>query len=167
MRKAVWSPPPAEVKGYKCGVPEHRCFERRVWESGFSGDFQAGGATLAGSSMVDSSVSPTERSGQRVRPKKVTQGSQGAISSIRRVTFEPFLCGSREGPKPHGSPWGAVVGPQLELSRAGGASPAQQSPSGSGSRMPTGQGCRRQISCHGGWLEVQTGDLWHPSGPRF
>lgn len=82
------------------GAPGRRSFKFGVWEPEdsrtkmLSGDSWAGGGTRAGALMddTDSSVRPTERSGRGVKPKRVTQGSQGAVFNICKVViFEPFL----------------------------------------------------------------------------
>lgn len=53
-------------------------------------------------------------SGQRVRPRKMGQGSQGAVFSIHKMTtFEPSMWLYRRITACE-SPWEADVGPQLE-----------------------------------------------------
>lgn len=129
----------SQVRGYVCEGLRHRCSECGGWESeeswtemGAPCSWDLRAPSLGHPWLTHSSTRPTERSSQRGRPKKGTLGSRGVISSVWRVTFEPFLSGSRDGPGLHGSPWEAAVGPQPGLPRAGGANPARQNSDGSG-----------------------------------
>lgn len=82
---------------------------------------------------------------------------RGCLQYIQDAAFEPFPRGSTEGSKLRESPWEAEGGP---ASQSRGTRPALAEISSSGGQMSTRQGCYREISCPGGWLAVETSDLW-------